>query len=37
MTSEEYEAYRAMVARSKALVDEWAELQALGPDAEKYC
>jgi hypothetical protein len=37
MTSEEYEAYRAMIARSKALVDEWEELQLLGEDAERYC
>jgi hypothetical protein len=37
MTDEEYQAYLEMVARSRALVDEWAELKRLGKDAEKYC
>jgi len=37
MTDEEYQAYVEMLCRSRDLVDEWAELKELGPDAERYC
>lgn len=37
MTDEEYQARREMINRSRALVDEWKELCALGPEAERYC
>jgi len=31
------EAYRAMVARCRALLDDWQALRELGSEAEKYC
>lgn len=37
MTDEEYKAYCEMLDRSRDLVDEWQELQSMGPDAERYC
>jgi len=37
MTEEEYQAHRDMLIRSRALVDDWAELKAMGSDAERYC
>lgn len=37
MTDEEYQAYIEMLHRSRDLVDEWAELKELGPEAQRYC
>ena len=34
---EEYQAYKAMQERSRALVDEWAYTKKMGQLAEKYC
>lgn len=31
------EAHRAMVARCRALMDDWQALRELGSEAEKYC
>jgi hypothetical protein len=37
MSPEEYQAYKAMQERSRALVDEWAYLKMMCQLAEKYC
>ncbi|MDD3088262.1 MAG: hypothetical protein PHP89_06845, partial [Candidatus Omnitrophica bacterium] len=34
---EAHEAHRAMVARCRALMDDWQALRELGSEAEKYC
>jgi len=40
MTEEEADTHQAwldMIYRSRALVDDWEELCAMGADAERYC
>lgn len=36
MTDAEYQARSEMLQRSRELVDDWAELKAMGPEAERY-
>lgn len=37
MTPEEYQAHREMIDRARALMDDWAAIQEMGPDADRYC
>jgi hypothetical protein len=37
MTDEEYQDWKDMIRRGRALLDDWEELRAIGPEAEKYC
>ena len=37
MTDEEYQDWQDMIRRGRALLDDWAELKVMGPEAERYC
>ena len=37
MTPEEYQSRREMIDRARALIEDYAYLQEMGREAERYC